>query len=441
MTAMTGSRLLALAVAGAACYGLSTEPAMAEVEIKGRISALIGTTPGGGTDGTTRLVGRFLVKHLPGSPQIIYRNMPSGGGLQATNYLATMAKPDGSIWMGGDGDYIDAESVANDLAKFDPRQFMFIGGVARGGTVMLLNKAKMASLLDRSQPPVAIGSQDGSGSLVGISLWGAETAGWNLRFVIGYPSTGASVLAMRRGELDGFGTSDSPVLDPLIKTGQFVGIAQEGQVSEAGIVRRASYPDVPTVDSIVAGKLSGVALRAYEAWSSENQVDKWFALPPNTPADIVKTYRAAFAKAIKDPDFLKFAKHQFSADLSFQTGDELRRLVTVSAYPGPEVHAYNTALRAKYQLPVKPLSDAELAELAKKLVKFETVSAVIEKVEREGRVIHFKVGAESQNVSVSGTRTEVRIGGKEAKRSAVAPGMTCSITHTGSGSQAQKVEC
>ncbi|MDX1485965.1 MAG: hypothetical protein R3229_15955, partial [Alphaproteobacteria bacterium] len=343
-----------LFVIGLAAVCTAFPAAAAEVSFKGKINVIIGTTPGGGTDGTTRLVGRFLAKYLPGRPQMIYRNMPAGGGLKATNYLANQAKRDGTVWMGGDGDYIDAETLRRDIAKFDPRKFHFIGGITRGGTVMPLHKNKLTNLLDKSKKPVNLGSQDGTGSLVGMAMWAAEARGWNLRFVIGYPGTGAMALATRRGELDGFGTSDRRVLDTLFRTGNFTGVAQIGDFRGGKVVARSSYPNVPTIDSLVADRLSGIAAQTYKAWRDANQIDKWYALPPNTPAAVVKAYRAAYAKAVRDPEFIKFGRFQFSEDFGSQDGEEVAQLVATSSFPSAEINAYEVKLRAKYGLPTKP---------------------------------------------------------------------------------------
>jgi tripartite-type tricarboxylate transporter receptor subunit TctC len=413
----------------------------AEVSFKGNINVIIGTTPGGGTDGTTRLVGRYLGRYLPGKPNMIYRNMPAGGGLKATNYLANQAKRDGTVWMGGDGDYIDAETLRRDVAKFDPRAFHFIGGISRGGTVVPLNKGKVATLGDKTKKPVVFGSQDGTGSLVGLAMWAAEARGWNLRFVIGYPGTGALALASRRGEIDGFGTSDRRVLSALLGTGTFKGIVQVGQTKGGKVVARSSFPNVPTLDSIVSGRLSGLAKRAYEFWYTTNQIDKWYALPPKTPGPVVGAYRKAFTQAAKDPEFLKFGKHQFSADLEAQTGGELARLVATSSYPSAEINAYEVKLRVKYGLPTKPLTDAELAKLAKKLIKYKEVTSALDKIKRGGRILYFKAGVETHKVKVSGRRTKVTIGGNKTKRKHLKVGMRCKFTYPENGGEARRVDC
>ncbi|MCZ6813097.1 MAG: hypothetical protein O7F14_03480, partial [Alphaproteobacteria bacterium] len=76
-----------------------------------KINVIIGSSPGGGTDGTTRLVGRYLEKYLPGEPRMLYRNMPAGHGVKASNYFANVVKADGSFWMGGSSSYVDANNL------------------------------------------------------------------------------------------------------------------------------------------------------------------------------------------------------------------------------------------------------------------------------------------------------------------------------------------
>ena len=64
----------------------ATNGAMAAPDFKDqRINVIVGSSPGGGTDGTTRLVGRYLEKYLPGQPRMLYRNMPAGHGVKASN--------------------------------------------------------------------------------------------------------------------------------------------------------------------------------------------------------------------------------------------------------------------------------------------------------------------------------------------------------------------
>src|SRR5687768_10252527 len=52
-------------------------------------------TAGGGSDLLARLVARHIPKHIPGSPKVLVQNMPGAAGAIATNYVYSVAKPDG----------------------------------------------------------------------------------------------------------------------------------------------------------------------------------------------------------------------------------------------------------------------------------------------------------------------------------------------------------
>jgi tripartite-type tricarboxylate transporter receptor subunit TctC len=416
--------------------------AAAEVNFKGkRLDAIIGSSPGGGTDGTTRLVGRYLEKYLPGEPNIVYRNMPAGHGVQAMNYFAKVAKKDGSTWSGGSSSYVDSNNLRKSVVEYNPTKFEYIGGVARGGSVITMRKSKFANVTDKSKPPVVIGAVDGSRSWGQMMLWGKDILGWNIRFVIGYPGAPALTLAARRGEIDAFGTSSITMHRNLAKTGEFDGFVQLGEAVEGKIVPRVSFPKVPVMPDLMKGKLSGEGQKVFSFWVKTNQIDKWYALPPGTPKDIVQAYRTAYNKAVKDPEFLKFARLQFSEDFSPQTADDVFNLISSTAYPDAKIFTYLHDMAVRHGLPGEPLSDEEMAKLAKARGGLKTVNASLDKVERDGRILHYKADGKAFKSKVSGSRTKVNVGGKEAKRAALKAGMACEITYMGEGAEVTEVKC
>jgi hypothetical protein len=204
-----------------------------------RINVIIGSSPGGGTDATTRHLGRFLERHLPGNPQMVYRNIPAGQGVKATNYFANEARRDGTAWMGGASNYISASTLRKSVVEYDPTRFAFVGGINRGGSLLIMRKSKLADLADKSKPPMVAGTTDGSPSWTMMVLWGTDVLGWNVKFVVGYPGTSALLLAARRGEIDSFGTSNLAMLKTLQTSGEFVGMAQDGQLEGGKFVPRS----------------------------------------------------------------------------------------------------------------------------------------------------------------------------------------------------------
>ena len=407
-----------------------------------KLNAIIGATPGGGTDLTTRLVGRFLEKYLPGHPQVVYRNMPAGNGVQATNYFANEAARDGTYWMGGGNAYIDAQVLRQSTVKYDPRTFHYFGGIARGGSIISIRDEKYPNLTDRNLQAVVVGTGDGTGTWEEMLCWGAEILGWNIRFVVGYPGTSAMLLALQRGEIDAVGTSNLNMLDGLRKRGGFKEFVQIGEMHDGQVTPRSYAPAVPTMDALIGGKLTGVAKDAFIYWTDSNQLDKWYAVPPGVPEPVIAAYRAGFEKVFADPEFLKLGRAQVGPDFSRQTAEDVTRLVRDTSYPSVDVTAYTHNLRVKHGLPGAPLSKEELARLAEKLVGSGlTATAPLTDVEDGGRRVLFKSDGKDLKGNVSSSNTKVMIGGKTAARADLKPGMTCEIAFTGDGGEVTSIAC
>ena len=60
------------------------------------IRIVVGYLAGDTHDLWARVYSRHMGKHIPGNPDFIVQNMPGAGSVMATNYVYTVAKPDGS---------------------------------------------------------------------------------------------------------------------------------------------------------------------------------------------------------------------------------------------------------------------------------------------------------------------------------------------------------
>jgi iron(III) transport system substrate-binding protein len=69
------------------------------------------------------------------------------------------------------------------------------------------------------------------------------------------------------------------------------------------------------------------------------------------------------------------------------------------------------------------------------------VATTLTKIERGGRWLHFKVGGAAHKTKVSGSRTQVVIGGKPVRRNKLKVGMACDVTYSGNDSEAKLVAC
>ncbi len=333
---------LAVSAALASVMALSAPDARADAVadyFKGKdLKILIGYGAGGGYDTTTRIVARFLSKHVPGNPTIVPQNMPGAGSMKVANYLFNAAPKDG-LTLG-----VFASSTAleplfgNEKAKFDTAKFGWIGsmhqdtasctlwkGAGQGiGTLDDLMKAK-STVLFGSTSPAAITSQH---ALVLKNYLGA-----NVKVIYGYKGTKDVSLAMQKGEVHGscgmFESSVKGAFAQMVEAGDLKVFVQFG-------------PDK-------AVPYFGNATRLYERMKSEadrpvldlifrqTQLARPLAAPPGIPADRLAALRKAFMATMKDPALIaEAAKRKIEFDPL--SGEEAAKLFAqFEATPKPLV--------------------------------------------------------------------------------------------------------
>jgi tripartite-type tricarboxylate transporter receptor subunit TctC len=300
-----------------------------EVSFQGKsVTMIIGYAAGGGTDVAGRVIASFLDKHLPGSPTIVVRNMPGADGITATNYFVQQVVPDGNTIIMASSTTADPLNYRKPQAHFDPTTFGIIGGIGRGGTMLLVNKEAEKRLHDKSERPVVMGTIGGvPRSGMQMTAWGIDRLGWNARWVVGYRGTSDLMLAMERGEIDMTATANLFFMKKLVDTGKFKILAQSGMPENGVFVPRPDLGDAPVIASLLKGRIDDPLVhKAFDFWSSIVSIDKWLALPPKSPPAMLAVYRKAFEEAMKDPAFLERGQ-KMSEDFVPMTSAEVTRLV------------------------------------------------------------------------------------------------------------------
>ena len=275
-------------------------------------------------------------------------------------------------------------------------------------------------------------------------LWGADVLKWNIKFVIGYPGTSHLLMAMRRGEIDMMGTSNMGQVQEFFRTGNYVGVAQRGEAAPGdAVVARAAYPDIPVFTQMMAGKTTGIEKESFGFWAMLDRLDKWYALPPSSGAETLAAYRQAYQSTVQDPEFLRNAQLQFSDGFNPERGEDIKRMVSTTAYPKKELTDYIERMKVRHGLPAHPLSEEELAQLAKDkgLDKMPAIMARLDDVGNGGRAVTFKVNGQEQTAEISSGRTAITIAGQKADRAALKPGMNCDISYPGDKQEAMAITC
>jgi tripartite-type tricarboxylate transporter receptor subunit TctC len=312
------------------------------------ISMLVTSSAGGGTDTTGRLVAPYLTKYLPGHPPVVVRNMPGADGLVALNYFVQQVDNDGLTLVAGDGPSIDPIRYRAPQSHYDPGRFNYIGGIGRGGSMVIINSAAEARLHDKAAPPVTMGVATAvprAGQL--IAAWGMGFLGWNAKWVVGYRSTSALMIALEQSEIDMTATSNLFSLADPIKSGKFKVVIQSGGLQDGKTVPRPAFAHVPLLSDKLAGRIKDpVAQRAYDYWRAVLMVDKFLALPPGTPQGTVEAYRKAFREMVADKEFNEHGR-RMSEVFAPMTDADVTGLVKNVVDTPPEAVAYLSGLLRK----------------------------------------------------------------------------------------------
>ena len=333
------------------CLALGAPPAAAQhaPSFNGKtISMLVSSAPGGGTDTTARLIAPFLTKYLPGNPAVIVRNMPGADGLVALNFFVQQADRDGLTMVTGDAPSIDPIRYRAPQSHYDPGKFEYVGGIGRGGSMIIINSAAEGRLHDKTARPLNMGIATAvprSGQL--LAAWGIGFLGWNAKWVVGYRSTSALMIALEQGEIDMTATSNLFSLAAPIESGKFKVVIQSGALQDGKTVPRPEFADVPVLSDELAGKFRDpIAARAFDYWRAVLMVDKFLALPPDTPGPTVEAYRKAYRDMIADADFNERGR-RMSEVFSPMTDADVTGLVRNVVETPPEAVDYLSSLLHK----------------------------------------------------------------------------------------------
>jgi hypothetical protein len=327
--------------------GLGCQLAFAEpVSFQGKVvTAIISSSAGGGTDAYGRLAGSFFEKYLPGSPNVVPRNVPGADGMVAMNYMVQQVMPDGFTFVTASNSTADPLNYRRGQSHFDPVQFAVIGGAGRSGEVLLIHKHAEARLYDKKAAPVTMGSLGGiPRSGMQVAAWGIEFLGWNAKWVVGYRGTNELTLALERGEIDMTSTGNLPFIQRLLATGKFKILTQTGMLKEGAVVPRPEFGGAPLFGVMMQGKISDpLALKAFDYWANIALTDKWLGLPPKSPKPVVDAYRSAYAKMAQDEAFIARGK-QISDDFVAESGADVELIIQRLGDVPPEAIEYISAM-------------------------------------------------------------------------------------------------
>lgn len=274
-----------------------------------------------------QIVTHHLGRYIPGKPTVILQHMPGAAHLLATNHVFNVAKPDGLTLLASNPNVAIAQLSQVEQVRFDVRKFQWIGSSGADGVMFSIRSDLPYKTFDefkKADRELVAGTTGPGSNAHDFPLLLKEFAGAKLKLVSGYPANSDVLLAIERKEVDAYSALattiklavDRGVVRPLVR----------GRVALPG------YENLP-VDEDLATSPLGKSLMSIK--SIPQAIGRAFAAAPGTPADRLAMLREAFAKVVKDPEFLAEGK-KAKIDFSFISHEQVLKDFNVLLNQTPE---------------------------------------------------------------------------------------------------------
>jgi tripartite-type tricarboxylate transporter receptor subunit TctC len=307
------------------------------------ITLLVGSGEGGGYDQYARLLARHIGKYIDGAPAIVVKNQPAAGGIALANALYATVPPDGLTFGLLLRDNPLEPLLGNAAAKFAPERFTWLGTSSRftddAFCLVVRTDRGIASIADLQKARAVFGGQAAGGSETDVVLIAREVFHLNLQFIRGYRSSTDTLLALRRGEIDGRGISVSALqrgMGDWLDQGKLRYLLQLGHET-----RWQGLPDVPTARELLTRDEDKALIAFAEAPFA---MARPFVAPPGVPAEQAAILTRAFMEVHQDADYLREAK-EMQLDVSPMAGAEMQALMArIAATPASVIARYKAAV-------------------------------------------------------------------------------------------------
>jgi tripartite-type tricarboxylate transporter receptor subunit TctC len=346
-----------------AVVGLSQTAGAADFYRGKTLSTVISGSAGGNTNLQARTFMRFMKKHIPGRPRVVNRNMGGSGGLLATNFVGEVAPKDGTtVWV-GTMSFI-SQLVEDPALRVKFTEFAVVGGIGQQGVVHIRKDTPPgisgpADLFKVTAPFKTAGYRPGHSVDLHLGLT-LSMLGIKHKHVTGFRSSSKMHKAELQNEIQmgfdstaGFRRRVTPV---LIKPGISVPLWHAGVPTENGDLEASpNFTDLPTFLDVYRMKYGKNATPKGLKWDSyllitglRSRLLRAILLPPGSPKAAITTLRTAWAKTVKDPEFVKTYIKLNKGKPFVTLGEEGQRYLARTAREAdPKVIAYLKSFKSK----------------------------------------------------------------------------------------------
>jgi tripartite-type tricarboxylate transporter receptor subunit TctC len=157
--------------------------------------------------------------------------------------------------------------------------------------------------------------------------------GTKIKGINGHVGMGAAMLALQRGEIDGYPTA--PV-DALKRS--YANLLTEGKLRlllQFGPAPLPDYPDVPYAENLATTPADRMLI---DLAQGPMKIGYTYMLGPAVPPERIAALRAAFSATLADPDFLADAQRQI-LNIAPLDGETVQTLLAQAYQTPPDVVA------------------------------------------------------------------------------------------------------
>lgn len=278
------------------------------------IRVVVGYPAGSAHDLWARLIAPQLTKHIPGNPTTVVQVMPGAGSMTATNYIYSVAKPDGLTLGVNNAALYFEQLLKKKEVQFDWSKFAWVGGTTRTSPILYMWASTPYKTIHDVRtatvpPKCGVTGTGNTGYYLPKLL--EETLGAKFQLVTGYQGGADIELAVERGEVQ----CRAFTIQVFFGREPFNIWRSKNQVRVlvyGGKKRDPRLPDTPLLSELMDQyKTSDLNRRLVTVMlgSGEFGSAPMFA-PPGTPLDQVKILREGYAKALTSPELIADAKKQ-----------------------------------------------------------------------------------------------------------------------------------
>ncbi len=295
-----------------------------------QVKFIISSATGGDYDQWSRMIARFLGKHIPGNPIIVPQNMPGAGQITATNHLFNTAAQDGTV-IGMIGRNLPNDALMKkEGVRFDPLKFNWLGSPELTNRVCaVVDTAPVKKAEDLFQNEVLVGGAGSGTALSTTPVLLQRLLGMKFKLIEGYGNSQAVLLAIERGEVQGICQTYSSLRSSRpewFSSGKLKVLFNTERHPLEGL-------NAPSVFDFVKNEDQRKVLSLY---TSSVELGRPIVAPPNVPKERVEALRKAVADTLKDPELLEESK-KAGMEMTYVSGPEIATLIADLMSTSPEI--------------------------------------------------------------------------------------------------------